>query len=237
VPSQFLADHAAARGFPAERIRVIPSGIDVGSYPFRPRSLAPDGRVRVTFAGRFVPKKGVLDAARAMAAVHATGLPLVCRFVGYGPQEAALRAELARLGLPADVRDGRQPDAVRSAFADTDLLLTPSKTADDGDAESLGLVNIEAQASGIPVVSTRHGGVPEAVSPAAGVLVDEGDVDALAAALRELAAAPERWAAMGVAGRAHAEGRFRLTDRVRDVEEEYADLLAGRSHHLPRNRP
>jgi glycosyltransferase involved in cell wall biosynthesis len=237
VPSQFLADHASAQGFPSERIRVIPSGIDVDSYPYRPRSPAADGRVRVTFAGRFVPKKGVLDAARAMAAVSASGPTLSCRFVGYGPQESALRDELTRLRLDAEIVDGRRPDAIRATFADTDLLLTASQTAEDGDAESLGLVNIEAQACGIPVISTRHGGIPDAVAPDAGVLVDEKDVDALARALRDVASAPDRWPAMGAAGRAHAERRFRLTDRVADVEAQYAALLGARRPHLPRSRP
>jgi glycosyltransferase involved in cell wall biosynthesis len=237
VPSQFLADHAEARGFLSERIRVIPSGIDVDSYPYRSRGVSADGRIRVTFAGRFVPKKGVLDAARAMAAVNASGPALACRFVGYGPQEGALRAELAELRLDAEIIDGQQPDAVRATFADTDLLVTASQTAEDGDAESLGLVNIEAQACGIPVISTAHGGIPEAVSPDAGVLVAERDVEALARALREVASAPERWTAMGAAGRAYVERRFRLADRVGDVEEQYAVLLAERKRHLPRSRP
>jgi colanic acid/amylovoran biosynthesis glycosyltransferase len=236
VPSQFLADHAVARGFDRERIRVIPSGIDVDAYDFRQRTLRPDGRVRVTFAGRFVPKKGVLDAARAMSKVATSGTPLTCRFVGYGPQEDELRSELALLRLDAEVVDGRVPGAVRTTLDDTDVLVTASQTAPDGDAESLGLVNIEAQACGIPVVSTRHGGIPDAVSPAAGILVDEHDVEALAHALHQVASAPQQWAAMGAAGRAHAEQRFRLADRVREVEEQYAALLAAR-RHLRRNRP
>jgi colanic acid/amylovoran biosynthesis glycosyltransferase len=237
VPSAFLADHAIARGFPRDRIRVIPSGIDVDAYPFRPRELTDDGAVRVTFAGRFVPKKGVLDAARAMAAVVANGPTLRCRFVGYGPQEDELRQTITDLRLRAAVVDGREPDAVRSTLMDTDVLLTASLTADDGDAESLGLVNIEAQACGIPVVSTRHGGIPEAVAPDAGVLAPERDVDALARALREVVSTPERWPAMGAAGRAHVERRFRLGDRVRDVEEQYAAVLDARRRQRPRNRP
>jgi glycosyltransferase involved in cell wall biosynthesis len=237
VPSAFLGEHAVAHGFPRDRIRVIPSGIDVDSYPYQPRALGADGQVRVTFAGRFVPKKGVLDAVRAMAIVHAGGQQLTCRFVGYGPQEEQLHAAIAQQQLPAEIVDGREPGAVRRALLETDLLLTASQTAEDGDAESLGLVNIEAQACGIPVISTAHGGIPDAVSPDAGVLVPERDVDALAHALRELAAAPQRWPAMSQAGRAHAERKFRLSDRVRDVEEQYAAVLHARGRQVPRNRP
>jgi glycosyltransferase involved in cell wall biosynthesis len=237
VPSRFLAEHARDLGYPTERIRVIPSGIDIDSYPFRPRTAPPNGPIRVTFAGRFVPKKGALESAQAMAAAQARGLSLACRFVGYGPLEEALRAELRRLRLDAAIVDGRPPDAVRRALAETDLLVTASQTAPDGDAESLGLVNVEAQACGVPVISTRHGGIPDAVAPEAGVLVPERDAEALAAALVTVASAPARWAAMGAAGRAHVEQRFRLADRVRDIETEYAQVLDARAGQRPRNRP
>src|SRR5436190_4622507 len=99
VPSQFLADAVADRGFREDRIRVIPSGLDLDRYMYRQRELRPDGEVRVTFIGRFVAKKGVLDAARAMAGAAAQGARLRCRFVGYGPLLQSLRDELRRLDL------------------------------------------------------------------------------------------------------------------------------------------
>src|SRR3954447_16510358 len=228
VPSQFLRDVAVSRGFPSGRIRVIPSGIRVRDYPFRERRPASDGVITATFAGRFVPKKGVLDAARAMSAVQQHHPRLRCVFVGYGPLEAELRDELARLRLDAIIEDGRSPGAVRAALDRTDLVVTPSRTAADGDAESLGLVNVEAQACGAPVLSTRHGGIPDAVAPDAGVLVAEGDVTALAAALDDLVEHPERWPAQGRAGRLHVERNFLLADRVREVEDLYAELLGRR---------
>lgn len=227
VPSTFLAAVAVDRGFPADRIHVIPSGIRVADYPFRERRGAEaGGEVTATFAGRFVAKKGVLDAARAMAAAKQRHPALHCRFVGYGPQENELRTELDRLRLDATIVDGRSPGAVVAALTTTDIVVTPSRTAADGDAESLGLVNVEAQACGVPVLSTRHGGIPEAVSPEAGELVEEGDVTALTAALIDLVEHPEKWAAMGRAGRAHVERHFDLADRVRAVEELYATLLS-----------
>ena len=225
VPSAFLAAAAVERGFPEDRIRVIPSGIDLDSYPFVERR-ARDDQVTVTFAGRFVAKKGVMDAAQTMAAVQGNHPRVRCRFVGFGPLEEDLRAEIDRLRLDATIMDGRPSDAVRAALAETDLLLTPSRTAADGDAESLGLVNIEAQACGVPVVSTRHGGIPEAVGADAGVLVPEGDVAALVRALSDMVEHPDRWPAMGRAGRAHVEQRFRLADRVRDVEQLYTEQLS-----------
>lgn len=229
VPSSFLADAASRAGFADEAIRVLPSGVDLAGLTFRERHPSADGRVSVTFAGRYVEKKGVLDAVAALAAVGRDHPELRVVFVGGGPLEAQLRKEIAAAGLAAELRDGGDPTAVRRALDETDLVVMPSRTAADGDAETLGLVAIEAQACGVPVVATRHGGLPEALSSAAAELVEEGDPQALAGALRRLLEQPERWPAMGRAGRTHVVTRYELGARTAAVEAAYADLLARRS--------
>lgn len=221
VPSQYLADAASRAGVRDGRIRVIPSGLDLSRHAFRER-VGHEGPVLVTFAGRFVEKKGVLDAARAMAGVEG----IRCRFVGTGPLERELRILLAELRLDAEVIDGSVAGAVHDALQSTDLLLTASKVASDGDAETLGLVNLEAHACGVPVITTRSGGIPEAVSPDAAVLVPEGDVAALRAALVDLVDSPQSWPARGRAGRAHVVLRHELGSRVADLEEQWRALAA-----------
>jgi colanic acid/amylovoran biosynthesis glycosyltransferase len=145
------------------------------------------------------------------------------RMVGFGPLEGAVRSRLG--SAPIVILDGSLPGAIRRALAETDLLVTPSRTSPDGDAESLGLVNIEAQASGVPIVSTLHGGIGEAVHPDAGLLVKEGDISGLVGAIESLLANPDRWAAMGAAGRRHVAARFDLNVQVARVEERYLDLV------------
>ncbi len=226
VPSRFLADAAIARGVPPAAVRVIPAGLDLAGLPFRERRPDDDGRVVVAFAGRFVAKKGVDDAVAVLAALAAERPQVHVRFIGTGPLEARMREACASSGLDAEWVDGAPTGALRQALADTHLLLTPSRTAADGDAETLGLVNLEAQACGIPVVTTRHGGIPEAVAPDGAVLVDEGDRDAMLAALRGLVDAPHRWSALGRAGRRHVALEFELGARVADLEDQYRALAA-----------
>ncbi|MGH3744236.1 MAG: glycosyltransferase, partial [Mycobacteriales bacterium] len=234
TPSRFLADAAVAGGADPAVVRVVPSGLDLSMLPFRERNV-PAGPPTVTFAGRFAEKKGVLDVVRALATVHAQ-TPLHARFVGHGPLESQLRSLVADLALPAEIVDGRPPGTVRAALDATDLAITASRTASDGDAESLGLVNLEAQACGVPLVTVAHGGVPEAVCPAAAILVPEdGDVVAsLADAVASLLATPADWPAMGRAGRAHVAARYELGSRAADLEQLWLALASGaRGGDLP----
>jgi colanic acid/amylovoran biosynthesis glycosyltransferase len=119
---------------------------------------------------------------------------------------------------------GRQgQEAVREGLAQADVLVAASVTAADGDEEGIPNVLKEAMASGMPVVGTRHAGIPELVEDGiSGWLVPERDVAALAAALARLAAEPERWASMGRAGRAKVEREYdihRLNDRFAGMLE------------------
>jgi glycosyltransferase involved in cell wall biosynthesis len=222
VPSQFLADAASRAGIKDDRLLVIPSGLDLARHRFRLRGPV-DGRpVVVTFAGRYVEKKGVLDVARALSGVGG----IRARFVGHGPLEVDLRKVLAETGLEAELIDGSEPGAVHRAIDETDLLVTASKVADDGDAETLGLVNLEALACGVPVVTTASGGIPEAM-PRSVPLVPEGDVGALREAVLALLTRPQDWAEIGRQGRAHVEGHFVLADRVAELEQQWL-ALAGR---------
>lgn len=231
VPSQFLAAEALRRGVAAERLRVVPSGLDLATLPFRERT-APQGPPVVAFAGRFAEKKGVLDVAQALARV-AAGRPLRARFVGHGPLQADLERLLADLGLDAEVRDGRVAGAVRDALAEADLVVTASRTTAAGDAETLGLVNLEALACGAQLVATRHGGTAEVVPDDVAELVPEdGDVvHALAQAVERVLDHPERWAARSRAGRAHVASHFELGARTADLERLWCELAAG-SHEL-----
>ena len=112
---------------------------------------------------------------------------------------------------------------VRAGLEDADVLVAPSVTAADGDEEGIPNVLKEAMASGLPVVATRHAGIPELVEDGvSGLLVPERDEAALADALERLARAPAGWAAMGRAGREKIEKEYdidRLNDRLAGLLE------------------
>lgn len=177
VPSAFLVDHAERAGFDRDIIRVQPSGVDLTSFAPSP---IPTGPPTALFVGRFVPKKGLDTLARAWPAVQAAVPDARLVLCGFGEQEALARS------IPGHVTVLISPDrsVVSAQMRECRVVVSPSHDAPDDAAESLLVVNVEAQASGRPVVTTRHGAIPEFVAEGrSALLVDEGDADALAAAM------------------------------------------------------
>jgi glycosyltransferase involved in cell wall biosynthesis len=149
---------------------------------------------------------------------------------GYGPLLHELQARADRLALNACFL-GRQSSATIAGLLDEHAIFCgPSRRAENGDAESLGMVFVEAALAGLPVVSYRHGGVPEAVADrVTGLLAPEGDRAQLSRDLGSLLADPARAVAMGAAGYLRAAELFDLITRTARLEEIY-DEVAESAH-------
>ncbi len=227
-----LSDHMRRRlvalGCPEARIREHHIGIETDAFPFRERGGELEGRaVRLLTVARLVEKKGVEFALRAVARVAADGADLRYTILGDGPLRGELEALSRELGIRSCVEFGGSVSqrAVRQALDAADLFLLPSVTASDGDQEGTPTVLMEAGASGLPVLSTHHAGIPEVVlDGVTGRLVPEGYADELAGALAELLAEPGRWAEMGRAAREHIRDRYDVRGLVRDLERLYREV-------------
>jgi colanic acid/amylovoran biosynthesis glycosyltransferase len=172
-----------AAGAPAERTLIHPIALDLKKYP----RWAPDGAANVLFAGRFVEKKGLLDAIAAFAQARARVPGARMTIVGGGDREDAARALVAQSGLAGSVEFvGMLPHAdVITRLRAATVFIHPSITADDGDSEGgAPTILLEAQAIGTPIVTTRHADIPHVVPAGPGIwLCGEHDVDALGRAL------------------------------------------------------
>jgi len=223
--SEFIRTRLLELGFPAERTRVHYIGVDTAA--FEPSADDP-AEPTVLHVARLVEKKGtayLLDAFARIAAAHPRARLVV---IGDGPLRAALERRAAALGIGARVRWlGAAPHAeVRARLRRASVLCLPSCTAADGDAEGLGLVLLEAAASGVPVVGTRHGGIPEAVVDGeTGYLVRERDSAALADALDALLGSPSLRHRLGAEARRVAQRRFDLHTQTRALERLYETVL------------
>ncbi|MEX2541110.1 MAG: glycosyltransferase [Trueperaceae bacterium] len=198
-------------GCPAERIVVHHSGVMVERFPFAERRVAAGEQTRLLFIGRLTEKKGLVYALEAVAEVLASGRRLELTVIGDGEQRAELHRHAQRLGIEESVvMAGRQTQAqVICQLQRSHLLVAPSVTASDGDQEGIPNVLKEAMATGIPVLATRHSGIPELVDHGVnGFLVPERDAGALAERLAHLIDNSESWPALGRAGRAKVEAEF-----------------------------
>jgi colanic acid/amylovoran biosynthesis glycosyltransferase len=201
--SAFWGNRLEELGCPADRIAVHHMGIDLSRFKFTvPRMPTVDQPVRVVSVARLVEKKGLPYAIRAVAALRLGGFDIALDIVGDGPLRSSLDSLIAELGMSNAVRiiGARSRDEVARVMAGAHLFAAPSVTARDGDMEGIPVALMEAMASGVPVVATRHSGIPELVEDkVSGLLVPERDTGALAAAFRWLVEHPERWMAMALA--------------------------------------
>ena len=202
-----------------DRVTVIPFGIDPDAWPATPRPA--DGPL--LFVGRLVYYKGVELLLDTVARLPQARLVVV----GDGPLRDRLQARARRDDLAGRVRfAGELDDAdLHAEMARAAALVLPSLER----SETFGLVQLEAMAAGLPVISTQlPTGVAEVnVDGETGRLVPPGDVGALARALDEVLADPERSAAWGRNGRTRVCARFERDAMVGALEHWFADLMAG----------
>jgi colanic acid/amylovoran biosynthesis glycosyltransferase len=189
-----VSDHWRRRlialGCPAERIAVHAMGVDCNRFSFARRERYAGDPLRLVTVARLVERKGIVNAIRAVADLTRSGVEVEYTIVGDGPLSAVLVHLARELGVAERVRiiGSVSHGAVAAILARSHAMVAPSITASNGDMEGMPVAMLEAMASGLPVVSTVHSGIPELIDDdVTGYLVPEGDVPALAARLESLA--------------------------------------------------
>jgi phosphatidylinositol alpha-1,6-mannosyltransferase len=179
----FLVDQV---GVAPDRVRIVPPGVD--SVRFSPAATPPHDPY-IFAAGRLIERKGFDRLIDAFAVLHKRFCDYRLKIAGTGPQLAALKAQVAALGLTGSVDFLGPIDdaALAQCYRGCRLFALPNRTLADGDTEGFGLVFLEANGCGKPVVGGRAGGTTDAVRDGeTGLLIDGHDVDAIAAAIEWL---------------------------------------------------
>jgi phosphatidyl-myo-inositol dimannoside synthase len=178
-------------------VRVVGAGVGDGFAP----GPAPK-RVTVGCVSRFVPRKGQERVLRAVAALRAEGRDVEAMLVGAGRDERRLRRAADRLGVPTTFEVAVPYAELPALYRRMTVFAMPARSRWFGlEAEGLGLVYLEASASGLPVVAGDSGGAPETVRPGVTGFVTADD-RALVGALRFLVDHPAEARVMGEAGAA-----------------------------------
>ena len=221
--SDFIRRQAIAAGYPEQKLTTHFIGIDRAL--FRPPVERIDTST-VLFVGRLVEMKGCEYLIRAMAKVQALQPASELIIVGDGPLRPSLE-ELAReLGVRCRFLGVQPPESIRGWLQQSRLLSLPSVTTADGHIEGLGMVLLEAQSMGVPVVGTLHAGIQEAISDGVtGILVPERNPEELAQAVLRLLEDPMLWQRYSEAAQKFVEERFDLHRQTARLEELYAEQV------------
>jgi colanic acid/amylovoran biosynthesis glycosyltransferase len=229
VGSDFMRRRIMSYGAPAARIVHLPMGVDTSHFPFTQHSLSKDGEINLLTVARLVEVKGIEHVLRAIALLKPQYPRLRYSIAGDGPLFNHLKSLTVELGISECVRflGAVSRDAVPDLHRAADIFLLASVVTPSGEEENQPVSVAEAQASGLPVIATTIGGIPESIRDGvSGCLVPPRDPKALAAALTWMIEHPETTASMGQAGRRHVEQNYdseKLHDRLVSV---YRDASA-----------
>ena len=215
--SRYTLDRLMELGADPSIVQVHPVGIDLNRFRLRDGTLRSQrDPLLILTVGRYVTEKGLEYGIRAFQKVRARypDRKLTYEIIGYGPEEGKLRRLIRELRLEGEVNllgPKNHAEVIEHLYA-ADLFLLPSVS------EALGMVLLEAQAAGLPIVATETDGIPFAVVPGrSALLVPRADAEALAEAMCRLIDNPQTWPEMARAGRAHVEANFdihRLNDAL-----------------------
>jgi glycosyltransferase involved in cell wall biosynthesis len=181
--SEAIRARAIEFGLPADRVVVRYIGVD--THQFAPGgAFVAQRRPRILFVGRMVEKKGPHVLINAFAEVHRRVGDAELVMIGDGPLLESCRGPADSLQVPVQFLGAVNHARVNAEMEQARVFCLPSITAGNGDAEGLSIAIIEAQATGVPVVTSARGGVGEAIEHGVtGYGFPEGNVDALSAAL------------------------------------------------------
>lgn len=211
---------------PNARICYIPNAINLQPYQVLPRPRLNQTQVNILFLGHIGQEKGCFDLVDAIARLsQSTTYPFCMHFVGetlYAGEKELLWAYVKNLNLDnyIHIHAPEYNDVKISRLADTDILVLPSYF------EGMPMSIIEAMAAGLPVVATRIGGIPDQiVHQYNGLLIEPGDITALAQALQFLAENPAERLQMGLNGREVARQKFDIEMKTNNLINFYLSIV------------
>jgi len=212
--ARFLREHFPGR---AGHIHRIYNGLDLAEFGRADFSSTPPLIIAV---GRLISKKGFSELIRACALLAERGQSFRCEIIGEGPLDNELRQAIDELRLQNNVvLAGAMPQMqLRRRLAAANVFVLPSVIDPDGGMDNLPTVIMEAMATGLPVVSTNVGGIPEMViENQTGFLVQPGDTAAMADAIQTVINDCSSAARLGNAGYERAKGLFSIENNVREL--------------------
>lgn len=208
-----------------KKIIVHRMGINLEKFKYSERKIQPGEPIKILTVGRLVEKKGHEYLIKAIAKVITNHTNITYTSAGDGPLRNKLESLVSEMGIKNYVKilGAVEQDEILKLYQQAHIFVLPSVTASNGDQEGIPVVLMEAQAVGLPIISTYHSGIPEVIMDSkSGFLVPEKDVNALADKLEYLIKHPELWLELGRCGKDFVKEKYdikRLNQRLVEIYE------------------
>ena len=225
--SEYVRDLARKAGFPADKLLVHFAGLDCKAFtPTLP--VAEKDPDLVLYVGRLIEYKGCDYLIRAMQLVQRDRPASRLVIIGDGGCRSDLQELATSLGIRCDFLGERSPEQVRSWLEKARVFCAASVTLPDGQSEAFGIVFLEAQAMGVPVVGFRHGGIPETMREGVtGLLAEERDVKGLADQVLKYLGDDVFWSQSRVEGMRWVRSSFDNQVQAAKLENIYCRTISG----------
>ncbi len=227
--NEYFKNRLIKLGCSRDKILVHHSGIDINRFMFYKRQIVDHNRTKFLTVGRLVEKKGHLFVIEAIKRLVNKYSKIEYIIAGDGPLKTELLKLVNKYNLSSYVKFKGQITSSEAIdlYKEAHIFILHSITARNGDMEGTPVVLMEAQASGLPVISTYHSGVPEVViDKHSGFLVPEKDVEAMTERMEYLINNPDLWCKMGLAGRKHIVENYNISKLNKELEKKYFNLLS-----------
>jgi colanic acid/amylovoran biosynthesis glycosyltransferase len=228
VRSRSIAERLMELDCDPQKIRLNRTGIPLKGFPYVLRSVPAEDAWTIVQACRLVPKKGLATALLAFARFAKSFPKSKFLIAGDGPllreleelvQQLELQKAVVFLGFLGQAQ-------LRELYEKAHIFMHPSELPPDSNQEGVPNSMLEAMASGLPVVATRHGGIPEAVTEGVnGLLVSERDDEGLTRSLLTIVRDPVRWKAMGLAASETVAAEFAQPRQTESLESSYFEAI------------
>jgi glycosyltransferase involved in cell wall biosynthesis len=236
VNTEFAKRQYLNLGAPADKIRIIPQGIVTRDFAFSAKPCPSDSAIELLTVGRFHKDKGHIYVLQALPALLEQGYNLRYTMVGAGPEREQLERVVDQLNLRAIVsfHTGLSEERLKAIYSAAHIFILPSLKAQDGfHEETQGVAIQEAQASGLIVIATKTGGIPECVDDGTSAfLVEDRNAAAIGEKIKWIIDNPHQWHEWQHNARSYVENHFDIDVIGIRLMQIYADTIAQfqRSH-------